>query len=64
MTETGSVRVLLTRAELADAWAVLPQQIDRWCDEGKLIEGRDYVVTPGGHRRFRTSTMPPPASAS
>jgi hypothetical protein len=43
---------------------VLPQQIDRWCDEGKLIEGRDYVVTPGGHRRFRTSTMPPPASAS
>ena len=40
-------------AEAAKLLHVSPQTITRWAKEGRI----GYVVTLGGHRRFRTSEV-------
>lgn len=40
---------LLRPAEVAKFFSVTARTVSRWAEEGKL----PYVVTPGGHRRFR-----------
>jgi excisionase family DNA binding protein len=43
----------LRPAEAAKLLHVSPQTISRWAKEGKI----GYVVTLGGHRRFRSSEI-------
>ena len=54
-----SIERLLTSAEKAKELGVGVSSVKRWADEGKL----EFIVTPGGHRRFRTASPEPPLSA-
>ena len=45
---------LLTRSEVAAIVGYSQQSIVRWADSGKL---KPDEVTPGGHRRWRRSTV-------
>ena len=47
-----AIERLLTSAEKAREMGVGVSSIKRWADEGKL----EFIVTPGGHRRFRSVT--------
>jgi len=49
---------MLTSAQKARELGVGVSSVKRWADEGKL----EFVVTPGGHRRFRSAAAPPPLS--
>lgn len=44
---------LLTTREVAELLGVGTTSIKRWADEGRL----DFVLTPGGHRRFLASSI-------
>ena len=63
---TDSTEEFLRPAEAARLLHVSPQTISRWAKEGRI----GYVVTLGGHRRFRASEVrrlagmaEPPATA-
>lgn len=53
-----STQRLLTSREKAQELRVTVSTVKRWADEGKL----EFVVTPGGHRRFRSAAMQSPLS--
>jgi excisionase family DNA binding protein len=44
---------LLTCGEVAALWSVDPKTVTRWAQAGKL----PYLMTPGGHRRYRESVV-------
>ena len=44
---------LLTPGEVAALFRVDPKTVTRWAAAGKI----DSIRTPGGHRRFRESTV-------
>lgn len=44
---------LLTPAEVAEMFRVDPKTVTRWAHQGRLKS----INTPGGHKRFRTSTV-------
>lgn len=44
---------LLTPGEVAKKFRVDPKTVTRWAKDGKLPS----INTPGGHKRFRTSTV-------
>lgn len=44
---------LLTPGEVAKLFRVDPKTVTRWAQNGKIPS----VTTPGGHRRFRRSTI-------
>lgn len=46
-------RDLLTSGEVAAMFSVDPRTVTRWAREGKL----DWILTPGGHRRFRRAEV-------
>ena len=50
---------LLTSRQVAQQLGVGVSSVKRWADEGKL----EFVVTPGGHRRFRSTAAPAAAPA-
>lgn len=50
---------LLTSAEKARELGVGVSSVKRWADRGKL----QFVLTPGGHRRFHPAQEPPAADA-
>ena len=50
---------MLTTAQKAQEMGVGVSSVKRWADEGKL----EFVVTPGGHRRFWSAAAQPPLSA-
>lgn len=50
---------MLTSRELAEQMGVGVSSVKRWADEGKL----EFVVTPGGHRRFWSAAAPAAALA-
>lgn len=43
---------------MAQELGVAVSSVKRWADEGKL----EFVLTPGGHRRFRSAAAKPPLS--
>lgn len=49
---------MLTSAQKAREMGVGVSSVKRWADEGKL----EFVMTPGGHRRFRSAAAEPPLS--
>lgn len=49
---TGNER-LLTPAEVATLFRVDPKTVTRWAVMGRL----EWIKTPGGHRRFRESSV-------
>jgi excisionase family DNA binding protein len=53
-----SIERMLTSAEKAQEMGVGVSSVKRWADEGKL----EFIVTPGGHRRFRSEKGPRPPS--
>jgi excisionase family DNA binding protein len=65
MAGSAATEDFLRPAEAAKLLHVSPQTISRWAKEGRI----GYVVTLGGHRRFRASeverlagiSVPPPA---
>jgi len=44
---------LMTPGEVALLFRVDPKTVTRWATSGRM----DSIKTPGGHRRFRTSTV-------
>ena len=44
---------LMTPAEVARTWNVDVKTVTRWAQNGQLPEGAAWVMTPGGHRRYR-----------
>ena len=53
-----STERFLTSTEKARELGVGVSSVKRWADEGKL----EFVLTPGGHRRFRSAAAKPPLS--
>lgn len=51
-----STQRLLTSSEMAQELGVGVSSVKRWADEGKL----EFVMTAGGHRRFRSAAAEPP----
>lgn len=47
---------MLTTRQIAAELGVGVSSVKRWADQGKL----EFVVTPGGHRRFRSAAAQPP----
>lgn len=43
----------MTPGEVAAVFGVSPETIANWADDGKL----EHVRTPGGHRRFRRTSV-------
>lgn len=50
---TGWDDELLTPAEVADAFRVVPKTVTRWAKTGKLSS----IRTLGGHRRYRRAEV-------
>lgn len=50
-----STQNFLTSSEKAKELGVGVSSVKRWADEGKL----EFIVTPGGHRRFRSAIAEP-----
>jgi excisionase family DNA binding protein len=50
-----STERFLTSAEKARELGVGVSSVKRWADEGKL----EFILTPGGHRRFRSAAAKP-----
>ena len=53
MANDDEGKEFLTPAEVARILHVSPQTISRWAKEGRI----GYVVTLGGHRRFRAAEV-------
>lgn len=53
-----STERMLTTTQMAREMGVGVSSVKRWADEGKL----EFVMTPGGHRRFRSAAAELPLS--